>query len=128
MVHHEVQWSPFLVYMKEEEDFKQKLKFPVNFFDGLTVSVNVLLRRNSCPYGRCWIVKMVTTEEGDLTFQDGWDTFVEDYPLELGDAFVVQYDGNSNFLFTLFGKDGCEKKYDTSRIRNASDTESEDES
>ncbi|KAJ8530126.1 hypothetical protein K7X08_036961 [Anisodus acutangulus] len=43
-------------------------------------------------------------------FEYGWEKFIEDNTLEIGDFLVFDYDGNVVFDFKLFGKNGCEKK------------------
>ncbi|KAI3873608.1 hypothetical protein MKW92_040845 [Papaver armeniacum] len=111
MVYQEIDWPSFVA--KITPDSTRQLKIPRNFFNGMAVSAETILRRNSRRSGRCWLVKMVTNDEGDLMFQEGWDEFVEDYPLELGDYFYFKYHGNSKFGFTVFGTDGCEKEMGT---------------
>ncbi|MCL7025807.1 hypothetical protein MKW94_021341 [Papaver nudicaule] len=89
MVYQENDWPSFVVKITPEVTHK------LNFLSGVVVSADTILRRNTHRMGRCWCVKMVTTEEGDLVFQEGWDEFFEDYPLEFGDYFYFRYHGNS---------------------------------
>lgn len=43
-------------------------------------------------------------------FLNGWQEFVKDNLIELGDFLVFQYNGHDVFGFKIFGNSGCEKE------------------
>ena len=43
-------------------------------------------------------------------FLSGWQEFVKDNLIKLGDFLVFQYNGHDVFGFKLFGNSGCEKE------------------
>lgn len=45
-----------------------------------------------------------------MFFLSGWQEFVKDNLIELGDFLVFQYNGHDVFGFKLFGNSGCEKE------------------
>lgn len=61
-----------------------------------------------CPNDEVWPVKM-KHDAGSLFFDNGWQDFVKDKSLEVGDFLVFRYDGDSGFDVQIFGKSGCEK-------------------
>jgi len=48
-------------------------------------------------------------EDGQLFFRDGWEVFVSDHAISLGDFLVFFYDGNVGFNVKVYGTMGCEK-------------------
>ncbi|PRQ31215.1 putative transcription factor B3-Domain family [Rosa chinensis] len=62
-----------------------------------------------CPSGKCWNVELERTENGLFFHNDGWQTFVKDHLLQVGDFLVFRYDGESNFEVTLYDRTCCEK-------------------
>ncbi|KAJ4962529.1 hypothetical protein NE237_022468 [Protea cynaroides] len=60
--------------------------------------------------GRSWCVAVKNDENDLFFFQSGWQSFVKDYPLNIGDFLVFSYCGNSEFYVKVFSRTGCEKK------------------
>ncbi|WMV46232.1 hypothetical protein MTR67_039617 [Solanum verrucosum] len=52
----------------------------------------------------------VTKSQKHIYFEYGWEKFIEDNILELGDFFIFDYDGTRTFDFKLLGRNGCLKK------------------
>ncbi|KAK4731551.1 hypothetical protein R3W88_024539 [Solanum pinnatisectum] len=52
----------------------------------------------------------VTKSEKHIYFEYGWEKFIENNNLELGDFFIFDYDGTRTFDFKLLGRNGCVKK------------------
>ncbi|KAK6917944.1 B3 DNA binding domain, partial [Dillenia turbinata] len=46
----------------------------------------------------------------DFYFLDGWEEFVNDQPIELGDFLVFKYNRHAAFDVKIFGTNGCKKK------------------
>ncbi|XP_057871066.2 B3 domain-containing protein Os01g0723500 isoform X2 [Cryptomeria japonica] len=67
------------------------------------------------PSGQIWIVTVCCTSTG-MTFEKGWQTFVSDHSLDLGDFLVFKYVGESYFTVKIFGRSGCEK-WDAFNVR-----------
>lgn len=61
------------------------------------------------PSGRTWRANIVLLN-GEICFQNGWDIFVRDNSLELGDSLVFRYDGNLCFSVLVFDQSKCEKE------------------
>lgn len=59
-------------------------------------------------FGNMWPVG-VNKIGGNLYFQYGWEKFIEDNSVEVGDFLVFDYDGNKMFDFKLLGRTKCEK-------------------
>eukprot|EP00268_Persea_americana_P026173 TRINITY_DN2556_c0_g1_i1.p1 TRINITY_DN2556_c0_g1~~TRINITY_DN2556_c0_g1_i1.p1 ORF type:complete len:295 (+),score=47.91 TRINITY_DN2556_c0_g1_i1:21-905(+) len=88
-------------------DFSEKLRIPPAFipnFHGKLIEESTL----KCPNDEVWPVKM-KHDAGKLFFDNGWQDFVKDKNLEVGDFLVFRYDGDSGFDVQIFGKSGCEK-------------------
>ncbi|KAI3884924.1 hypothetical protein MKX03_037860 [Papaver bracteatum] len=97
-------------------DFRKKLKLPVNFiksFNGMIPYESIL----RSPSG-FWNVEIREEEDGGLSFRKGWPDFVEAHCLGLGDFVTMEYDGNSQFVVKLYGKNGCEKVLPSSTGNN----------
>ncbi|KAI3849871.1 hypothetical protein MKW98_026785 [Papaver atlanticum] len=97
-------------------DFRKKLKLPVNFiknFNGMIPYESIL----RSPSG-CWNVEIGEEEDGDLSFRKGWPDFVEAHCLGQGDFLTMEYNGNSQFVVKLYGKNGCEKLLPSSTGNN----------
>ncbi|MCE5167598.1 hypothetical protein HAX54_012357, partial [Datura stramonium] len=60
-------------------------------------------------FGNMWSIGVTKTGK-DIYFEDGWEKFIEENILELGDFLIFDFDGNRIFDFKLLGKNGCEKK------------------
>ncbi|XP_077228192.1 putative B3 domain-containing protein At5g66980 isoform X2 [Tasmannia lanceolata] len=88
-------------------DFAHKLRIPPAFIKHLSrESIDKFILRN--PTGRFWHVQ-VRRVVSDLFLQEGWQGFVKDNSLQIGDFLVFDYGGNSNFDIRIYGKSGCEK-------------------
>lgn len=65
-----------------------------------------ILRRGN---RKIWHVKVGKISDG-VFFLSGWQEFVKDNLIKLGDFLVFQYNGHDVFGFKLFGNSGCEKE------------------
>ncbi|XP_057828620.2 B3 domain-containing protein Os01g0723500 isoform X2 [Cryptomeria japonica] len=88
-------------------DFSQKLSIPPAFVPKLIQEADLITVLH-VPSGRQWVVKLCGTSTG-LEFGQGWENFVHDQRLELGDFLVFKYICRSKFKVWIFGKSGCEK-------------------
>ncbi|KAK6916961.1 hypothetical protein RJ641_017712, partial [Dillenia turbinata] len=61
--------------------------------------------------------------EGDFYFIDGWEEFVNDQPIKLGDFLVFKYNRHAVFDVKIFGTNGCKKKL---RVDSEEPSESEE--
>lgn len=61
------------------------------------------------PSGQVWLVTVHCTSTG-MAFEQGWQTFVSDHSLDIGDFLVFKYAGKSHFMVQIFGRSGCEKR------------------
>lgn len=61
------------------------------------------------PSSQRWSVRLCYTSVG-MEFQKGWEKFVCDHRLELGDFLVFKYTCKSYFNVQIFGRSGCEKR------------------
>ncbi|KAH9299989.1 hypothetical protein KI387_011572, partial [Taxus chinensis] len=61
------------------------------------------------PSGQIWIVTVCRTDTG-MTFEKGWQNFVSDHSLDVGDFLVFKYVGESYFTVQIFGRTCCERK------------------
>uniref|UniRef100_A0A3Q7GLC7 TF-B3 domain-containing protein n=1 Tax=Solanum lycopersicum TaxID=4081 RepID=A0A3Q7GLC7_SOLLC len=76
-----------------------------DYVDGILPS-NIILRDR---FGNMWPIG-VTKEAKDIYFEYGWEKFIKDNIVELGDFFIFDFDGTRIFDFTLLGRNGCVKK------------------
>ncbi|KAK6805527.1 hypothetical protein RDI58_003312 [Solanum bulbocastanum] len=60
-------------------------------------------------FGNMWPIG-VNKIGGNFYFQYGWEKFIEDNTIEVGDFLIFDYDGNRIFDFKLLGRTKCEKK------------------
>ncbi|KAL3350359.1 hypothetical protein AABB24_023042 [Solanum stoloniferum] len=60
-------------------------------------------------FGNMWSIG-VNKIGGNFYFQYGWEKFIEDNTVEVGDFLIFDYDGNRIFDFKLLGRTKCEKK------------------
>ncbi|XP_040366131.1 putative B3 domain-containing protein Os03g0621600 [Rosa chinensis] len=68
------------------------------------------------PSGQCWAVELKRTENG-LFFQNGWQCFVKDHHLELGDFLIFRHDGESKFNVIIYDRSACEKDVKVAKRR-----------
>ncbi|XP_020273687.1 B3 domain-containing protein REM5-like isoform X2 [Asparagus officinalis] len=88
-------------------DFRTKL-IPPCFKKHLGKSImqRSVLRSSA---GREWEIKMGTVDE-QIFFQDGWDRFISNNSINLGDFLVFFYDGDVGFDVKIYGTSCCEKR------------------
>ncbi|KAF9614101.1 hypothetical protein IFM89_015363 [Coptis chinensis] len=91
-------------------DFQNKLFLPkafiIKYFDDDNVPINFILRSST---SRSWTVSVKQFDEGVFLCKE-WRNFVSHHTLELGDILIFRYNGNSEFIYKIFGKDTCEKE------------------
>lgn len=57
-----------------------------------------------------WTVEVVQSKKDVISFEKGWEEFVQNYKLRIGDFAVFEHLGNMNFAVTLLDSTGCDKK------------------
>uniref|UniRef100_A0A3Q7ERM3 TF-B3 domain-containing protein n=1 Tax=Solanum lycopersicum TaxID=4081 RepID=A0A3Q7ERM3_SOLLC len=89
------------------ENSGKRLKIPTSFtyYKNRKLPMKINLRDR---FGNMWPVG-VNKIGGNLYFQYGWEKFIEDNSVEVGDFLVFDYDGNKMFDFKLLGRTKCEK-------------------
>ncbi|CAA6674968.1 unnamed protein product [Spirodela intermedia] len=60
--------------------------------------------------GRRWQVK-VSKIDGCLAFGKGWDVFVLQHSIVVGEMLVFKYAEVSTFIVQIFGKSACERRH-----------------
>ncbi|XP_062114138.1 putative B3 domain-containing protein At5g66980 [Humulus lupulus] len=65
--------------------------------------------------GKLWRIGLVIIEKY-LYFGINWDSFVREHSLVLGDFLIFKLHGNLLFSVKLFGRDGCNKDFNASKI------------
>lgn len=61
------------------------------------------------PSGNTWHASLIRHGDG-LFIHEGWESFVRDHFLEVGDSLVFRYDGNLHFTVQIFDQSSCEKE------------------
>ncbi|KAJ0971591.1 hypothetical protein J5N97_019550 [Dioscorea zingiberensis] len=61
------------------------------------------------PSGCVWGVEMVR-DSGEVWFENGWEEFVADHSVVMGDFLVFSYTGDSSFRVMLFDRTACQKE------------------
>lgn len=61
------------------------------------------------PSGKRWIVELEERENGLFFHAAGWQGFVKDHLLQVGDFLVFYYYGESKFKVKIYDKSACEK-------------------
>ncbi|XP_020593867.1 B3 domain-containing protein Os11g0197600-like [Phalaenopsis equestris] len=89
-------------------DFQTSLRIPPCFYKHLSgdILVKSVLRSRG---GRRWAV-MLRREGNSLFFGEGWDCFVADLSVQLGEFLLFVYDGDLGFDVKVYGTTGCEKE------------------
>lgn len=64
-------------------------------------------------------MELEKTENG-LFFHNGWQRFVKDHHLEVGDFLIFRYDGESKFNVTIYDRSACEKDVEVAKTRSNS--------
>ncbi|KAF6141153.1 hypothetical protein GIB67_006598 [Kingdonia uniflora] len=91
------------------DDFTKTIRLPLSIEE----NVNGMLMPDSefiltYPSGRCWLVKVERDEKG-FFLEHGWEGFVKDNSLKIGEFLIFTYSGNSKFDVKIFGTNGLEK-------------------
>ncbi|KAK9929530.1 hypothetical protein M0R45_026626 [Rubus argutus] len=101
-------------------DFSKSLLIPPKFTKNLVGNVR---SPHKCdlrgPSGQCWAVELEKTENG-LFFHNGWQHFVKDHHLEVGDFLIFRYHGESKFTVTIYDRSACEKDVEVAKRRSNS--------
>ncbi|KAL6184236.1 hypothetical protein ACLB2K_045640 [Fragaria x ananassa] len=71
------------------------------------------------PSGLLCAAEVESTENG-MFFHNGWECFVKDHHLELGDFLIFRYDGESKFSVTIYDRSACEKDVEIAKRRSGS--------
>jgi hypothetical protein len=61
------------------------------------------------PSGHLWYVNLCCDNTW-ASFTDGWESFVSDQFIEVGDILVFRHMGDVHFAVQVFGPSGCEKQ------------------
>ncbi|MQL73928.1 hypothetical protein Taro_006280, partial [Colocasia esculenta] len=89
-------------------DFSHQLsiprKFVFLFHEKLPETVDL-----KDPLGKRWHVKLKKAEDY-IFLEDGWEEFVRDHSLEVGDFLVFRFSGDSCLNVLIFDASGCEKE------------------
>ncbi|XP_049405079.1 B3 domain-containing protein At5g60140-like [Solanum stenotomum] len=96
----------FKVFIPEISTKRLKLPTSCTDYKNGILPRNIFLRDW---FGNLWPIG-VTKSGKDIYFEYGWEKFIEDNIVELGDFFIFYYDGTRFFYFKLFERNGCEKK------------------
>ncbi|KAK4729175.1 hypothetical protein R3W88_022163 [Solanum pinnatisectum] len=85
--------------------FKQQITIPIGFFKYLKGQGNeyALLRRAS----KKWSVKV-----NGRRLEDGWEEFVKDHDLQLGNILIFRHEGDMEFEVAVFDSSCCEREYE----------------
>ncbi|KAF6177079.1 hypothetical protein GIB67_015954 [Kingdonia uniflora] len=88
-------------------DFSKQLSIPSAFIKHFN---GKLLRKSFLrgPTGKSWPISMKKVND-DLFIHEGWQAFVRDHSLEIGDFLVFRYSGNSKFSVKMYDRTCCEK-------------------
>ncbi|XP_039011601.1 putative B3 domain-containing protein Os03g0621600 [Hibiscus syriacus] len=89
-------------------DFSKRLRIPpafAKFFDRTPLPHKIKLQDSE---ENCWQVNLVRINN-KLLFKNGWEAFVKDNLLEVGDFVFFSYVRISLFTITVFQNDGCVK-------------------
>lgn len=57
-----------------------------------------------------WNVEINRSEKGTISFDKGWEEFVQNHDLRVGDFAVFEHLGDMRFSVTLLDSTGCDKK------------------
>ncbi|KAG0477204.1 hypothetical protein HPP92_014045 [Vanilla planifolia] len=95
-------------------NFQTSLRIPPSFVKHLPGEcVKFILR---CRGGRQWPVKIERVGKG-LFFGEGWECFVSDLSITMGEFLLFAYDGNLGFEVKIYGITGCEKEDTTHFVK-----------
>ncbi|KAI9071467.1 hypothetical protein K1719_046568 [Acacia pycnantha] len=91
------------------DEYAAKLRIPPLFVSRFS-SLNPKTVKLICSLKGSSIVDIEEEDNKELYFKRGWNTFVEDNALEIGQFIVLKFDGDSTFKATIFGNPACEKE------------------
>ncbi|XP_048442609.1 putative B3 domain-containing protein Os03g0621600 [Pyrus x bretschneideri] len=104
------------------DDFSQHLRIPHAFIENFSgQSLHKCALRGSS--GQWWAMKPEERENG-LFFHGGWQGFVKDHSLEIGNFLVFDYDGDSKFEVTIYDRSASEKDVELARRRSGNSVSS----
>ncbi|KAL6283594.1 hypothetical protein ACE6H2_014523 [Prunus campanulata] len=99
-------------------DFSQRLRIPPKFIENFNgQSLRKCALRG--PSRQWWDVKL-EERENSLFFRDGWQGFVKDHALEVGDLLVFSFNGKSKFKVKIYDRSACEKNVEVAERRSGS--------
>ncbi|XP_049349772.1 B3 domain-containing protein REM5-like [Solanum verrucosum] len=102
--------------------FKNGVKIPIGFLKylkGYDQYEHAILRR----VGKNCLVKL-----NKHRFEEGWEKFVEDHDVQLGDMLVFRHEGNMEFEVSIFDSTYCDREYaECTQIQEQDEDEDEDE-
>lgn len=81
---------------------------------GSILPENAKLRINS---GKTWDLKVEQMEDGQFCFTRGWENFVKDVGLEMGEFLVFRFVGKSMLDVSVYGTSACEREIPASSFQ-----------
>ncbi|TMW95269.1 hypothetical protein EJD97_009154 [Solanum chilense] len=88
--------------------FHYKLTIPPAFFPKLKGDKS---EKGTIIKGKdTWNVEINRSEKGIISFDKGWEEFVQNHDLRVGDFAVFEHLGDMRFSVTLLDSTGCDKK------------------
>ncbi|KAK9129659.1 hypothetical protein Sjap_010146 [Stephania japonica] len=106
----------FFIFMLPGYEKKQRI--PKAFKAKRLKKVSNCKYAKICKRGETWLVNVRVDEEG-MWFVNGWEEFVEDNEVGLGDLIVFEYKKNMVFDVLVLNVSGCEKDCSTSKNNTA---------
>ncbi|TQE04932.1 hypothetical protein C1H46_009403 [Malus baccata] len=99
-------------------DFSKHLRIPHAFLKNLSgLSLGKCALKG--PSGKRWIVELEERENGLFFYAAGWQDFVKDHLLQVGDFLVFYYYGESKFKVKIYDKSACEKDVEEADRKNS---------
>ncbi|XP_057790341.1 B3 domain-containing protein REM10-like [Salvia miltiorrhiza] len=114
--------TPSFFKVLSDVDYIKLLRLPPNFLRKyeLTLPENVKLRGDDS--GRRWNVKVERMDNGLFCFTNGWEKFVEDAALKLGEFLVFSLLGKSELNVVIYETSCCQREIPLLQF-NAQDVE-----
>ncbi|KAF7825911.1 putative B3 domain-containing protein [Senna tora] len=97
----------FFTMLIEDYTTQLPIPFPFSYRVRGVIPKKVTLKASS---NSSWWVDIEEEDDKGLYFKRGWNTFLEDNGLEIGEFIMFKYDGNSTFKVKMFAKYACEKE------------------
>ncbi|KAM1057524.1 hypothetical protein ACFX1X_031137 [Malus domestica] len=102
-------------------DFSKHLRIPHAFLKNLSgLSLGKCALKG--PSGKRWIVELEERENGLFFYAAGWQDFVKDHLLQVGDFLVFYYYGESKFKVKIYDKSACEKDVEEANGKSSNPT------